>query len=359
MAKIALINDQHYGIKNDSPIFLDYFSKCHEWFFKILDDQNIKHAINLGDLFDRRKYLNFQTANRIRKDFFQPLVQRGIETHIITGNHDVYYKDTHEVNALREIVGNRYDNIKIYSVPCMLNIGGLDIQLIPWITPSNSEQSYQAIKTTKAEILMGHFEINGFEFFKGVVSDHGDDINTFSRFDMVISGHYHHKSTKGNINYLGAFGEYTWADYNDPRGFHIFDTETRELTFLQNPHKMFKMMLYDDVKHKDIVEKITSTNYTKYADCYVKIVCANRTNPYAFDLLLDKLYKANPADISVVEGSSSITDNNENETVDGAEDTQTILSTYIKGLTLPVDSDKMIMYMIEVYKEALSLESVE
>ena len=32
-----------------------------------------------------------------------------------------------------------------------------------------------------------------------------------------------------------------------PRGFHIlFDTETRELEFIQNPYEMFHKIYYDD-----------------------------------------------------------------------------------------------------------------
>jgi hypothetical protein len=94
------------------------------------------------------------------------------------------------------------------------------------------------------------------------------------------------------------------------------------------------------VKHTDIIEKINETDYSKYADSYVKVVCVNKTNPYAFDMLLDKLYKVNPLDISIVEDISAFVDNEEDKDVDESEDTPTIYK-YIDGLTLDVDNDKM------------------
>lgn len=364
MSKVALITDTHYGVRNDSPVFHDYFDRSMKFFFEEIDKRNIKTVIHLGDLFDRRKYLNYVTAKTCRETFLEPLESRGIETHIITGNHDVYWKNTNKVNSLDEIVTGRYKHIRTYSEPSMINILEEDdvtffpIQLMPWINSENTEECHSILKNSSAEILMGHFEINGFELFKGIMSDHGDDMSIFSRFDKVFSGHYHHKSSRGNINYLGAFMEHTWADYNDPRGFHVFDTKTRELEFQQNPYNIFKMMIYND-EEGDIMEHIDEINYDQYKDCYVKIVVVKRSNPYAFDMMLDKLYKVSPIDISIVEDMTYFTSTEDDVENVKDGDTVSILSNYIKGLTLPVKTDKMVDYMKELYTEAISLEHVD
>ena len=360
MAKIALITDTHWGVRNDSPIFLDYFKKCvDEFFLPIIDKQHIDTIIHLGDLVDRRKYININTAHRLRTDFLEPIHQRAINLHIIAGNHDEYYKDTYKVNALNELVGERYFNITTYSTPREIEVYGCEILLMPWITKDNEAESFDAIKNSTSSILMGHLELEGFEFYKGQVSDHGQSSSIFSRFDSVYSGHYHHRSNRNNITYLGAFSEHIWSDYNDSRGFSVLDTETLEVTFHRNPFSIFHMVSYDDVKNPDIIQKIQSTNYSKYKDCYVKIVCVNKTNPFAFDMLLDKLYKESPADISIVEDVNLFTDTNPDEIVDQAQDTPTILDSYISNLTLPVDSDKMKHYMRDLYVEAISLENID
>ena len=359
MAKIALITDTHAGIRNDNPAFHNYQKRCFDWFIDYLDINEIKYVIHLGDIFDRRKYVNFLTARRCREDFIEPLEDRCIETHILQGNHDSYYKDTHEVNALDELISGRYRFITPHSLPDIINIDGLDIQLMPWITNTNRDFSMDLINSPRAEVLMGHLELNGFTMHRGAISDHGMDRLTFDKFDKVFSGHYHHRSTVGNITYLGAFAEYTWSDYNDPRGFNIFDTDDRTLEFIQNPYKMFRLAKYDDISNPNIIEKIQGTDFSKYANTYVKLVVVNKSNPYAFDLLFDSIYKAGPLDIQIVEDPSVLLDNEEEMEVDEAQDTATILRKYIDGLTLPVDSVKMKEFMLDVYNEALQVETVD
>lgn len=352
--KIALITDTHWGVRNDSPIFLDYFQRSIHDFLMYVKNNKIVHVIHLGDLYDRRKYINFQTAYRCRQDFLQPLENLSVETHIIAGNHDEYYKNDHKINSLKELVAGRFNHIRVYDTPVQLKLGGLEIQLIPWITESNYDESMEAIRTTTAPVIMGHFEISGFRMFKDSISDHGMDRSAFDRFHRVYSGHFHHKSTSDNITYLGAFAEYSWSDYNDPRGFHVFDTETQELEFIPNNRHMFHMMTYDD-SDKDVIQKINEKDYSEYSNAYVKLVCVNKTNPYALDVLLDKLEKVNPINVTVLEDASSFTDNEEDAEIDQAEDTPTILTKYIDGLTLGVDSDRMKKQMRAIYDEALSI----
>ena len=355
MAKVAIITDTHLGIRNDSLFFLDYFKKSfEEFFFPYLKENNIRHILHLGDLVDRRKYINFLTAKHLRNDFLDKL--DGIETHIIMGNHDVYYKNTNQVNALHELVDGKYD-VNIYDTATEVNIAGADILLLPWICPENYEESVNAIKNSKSEICMGHLEINGCEMLRGHLCDHGLDHKLFAKFDIVCSGHFHHRSNRDNIRYLGAFCEHTWSDYNDPRGFTVFDTETRELEFIQNPYRMFHMIGYDDEKSSDIFKTINETDYSYLKDSYVKVVCKNKTNPFAFDQLIDKLYEASPADIVVLEDAANFELDDE-EIVDETQDTPTLLRNYISGLTLPVECDKVQRYVSQIYTEALAAQDI-
>jgi len=359
LAKVALITDTHLGIRNDLPAVIDNTIKSFDWFFENLKQDGIRHIVHLGDLYDRRKYINYVTAYQCRKHFLERCNEENIETHIICGNHDEFYKNTHEVNSLRELVGNRYSNIKIYSTPSTIEIDGLEFLLLPWITESNHDVSMKAIENSTAPIVLGHLELKGFEMDRGSFCEHGMDAKIFERFYAVYSGHFHHRSSKGNLFYLGAFSEFTWADFNDPRGFSTIDTKTREVRFLENPNKLFTMILYDDVKNPNILDTIAATDYNFCHNNFVRIVCMNRTNPYAFDMLMEKIYKTGPIDISVVEEMISLNSSaDDSDDPTGVEDTPRILDSYISNLTLPVDTDSMKSFMQKIYSEAIMSEYV-
>jgi hypothetical protein len=213
------------------------------------------------------------------------------------------------------------------------------------------------MKSSKSQICFGHFEIAGFEMDKGNVCEHGLDKKQLSKYDVVLSGHFHHKSTDGNITYVGTPYEMTWSDYNDPKGFHIFDTNTRELDFVKNPHTMFNKIVYDDGETD--FEFWNNYDFSPLKDTYVKIVVLNKQNPFLFDHVIDKTYKIGVADLSVVEDFTDLSVDLDQEIVDQAEDTMTILSKYIDNLQLDVESEKLKKIMRELYVEALNTEIAE
>jgi hypothetical protein len=225
----------------------------------------------------------------------------------------------------------------------------------PWICDENREQSLKAIQNTEAQILFGHLEVRGFEMHIGSFSREGVDANMFQKFDMAMSGHFHHKSDNGNIYYLGNPYQITWSDYKDPRGFHIFDTNTRELEFILNPLEMFHKIYYDD--DKMTLESIQDEDYSQYKDCYVKVVVVKKNNPFWFDTLIDKLYKEDVGDISIVENFDEDFLVGDENLIDEAEDTMTILSKYVNSLN--IDNKKELDTLMQsLYTESLSMETV-
>ena len=229
--------------------------------------------------------------------------------------------------------------------------------MVPWICDDNQVEIFNKVKESRSQICFGHFEIAGFEMDRGNVCHEGIDKSQLSKYDVVLSGHFHHKSDDGQIFYVGTPGEMTWSDYNDPRGFHIFDTSTRESSFIQNPYSMFYKVTYDDTKQD--FEYWRQHDYTQYKETYIKVVVINKQNPFMFDTVIDNLYKCGVSDLSIVEDFSEINFDQDQEIIDQAEDTMTILSKYIDGLSLNVESEKLKTLMRELYVEALNLEKIE
>ena len=353
--KVAIITDTHFGARNDNSVFSTYFNKFYdEVFFPYIDEHEIKTVLHLGDLIDRRKYINFLTLHNSKK-FIRNLHDRGITTHMILGNHDTYYKNTNDGNGVNEIFSDStFDLFYIYqNDPVELELGSTKILMVPWITADNSIACTKAIADTSAQILMGHLEIQGFEMMKGQPCHEGFDKKLFKKFDSVYSGHFHHPSKYDNIEYLGAPYEMNWTDFEGKRGFHILDTETRELTFIPNPFRMFHKITYSD---KDLtVEDIDNLDTSLLTSTYIKVIIKDKENPYIFDLFVDKLQSAGAADIKIVEDHMNMDDIDEDDLIDEAQDTHTILSQYIDGIETKLNKVKIKTAVHELYNEAINL----
>lgn len=353
--KLGLITDTHWGVRNDSPVMHDYMKRFLDGiFFPRLAADGVEHILHLGDLVDRRKFINFNTATRLRKDFLEPLINSGKQLHIIAGNHDTYYKNTNSLNSLRELLFG-YENIHIYDEkPDEIVFDDTKILMLPWICSDNKEVSLKAIKETTAPIVMGHLELNGFEMYRGHVNDHGDDPKLFDKFDIVCSGHYHTRSNNGNIYYLGTPCEYTWSDYNDPKGFHILDTETRQLQFIPNPDSLFVKHHYDDLNKE--MDDVLLFDDSHFRGKYVKVIIRNKTNPYWFDTVIDRMEKIGVADLQVVEDHFHLDLEEDSDIVNEAEDTMTILRKYINGLQFNTDKKRVENIIQNLYIEAQAIE---
>jgi DNA repair exonuclease SbcCD nuclease subunit len=355
--KLCILGDTHFGARGDSLDFHKYFQKFYdEVFFPYLIENDIKVVFQMGDLFDRRKFINFNSLYLSRKYFFEKCERLGIQLHTLIGNHDVAYKNTLEVNS-PSLLLNEYSNIEIYEEFDTVDFDGVSIDVVPWICDDNVDDIFNRMKESKAQICFGHFEIAGFEMDRGNVCESGIDKQSLSKYDVVLTGHFHHKSTDGNITYVGTPYEMTWADWNDPKGFHIFDTETREMNFVKNSFSMFHKITYDD--GKTTFEDWKEYDFSKLKECYVKVVVLNKQNPFLFDHVIDNLYKAGVSDLSIVEDFTDVNVDLDQDIINQAEDTITILSKYIDNLTLDVEPEKLKTLVRELYVEALNTEVAE
>tara|TARA_R100000808_G_scaffold24863_1_gene58869 strand:+ start:10209 stop:11285 length:1077 start_codon:yes stop_codon:yes gene_type:complete len=354
--KIALVTDTHWGARNDSLIFLEYFHRFYDnVFFPYLRENNISTVIHLGDIVDRRKYINYNILRALKDRFILQLKSMDVALHVIIGNHDVPFRNTNEVNSMRELFGGT-GYPEFYDETTELDFDGCKILLVPWINNNNYQDTMTKIKGTQAQVLFGHLEIDGFAMMPGIFHEGGLQKNLFKDFDVVASGHFHHRSSDNNIHYLGCPYEINWSDYNQQKGFHVFDTTTRELTFIQNPYKMFYKVWYDDeqTNYDDYLKD--ENRFDDYIDANIKVIVQNKNNPDWFDLFMDKLYKANPSQVSIVDDHKNLDKATEEDIIDEAEDTMTILQNYVEGMDVDVDKKKLTGLLSSLYTEAINMD---
>jgi hypothetical protein len=345
--KVAIITDQHFGCRKNSKLFHDYFLKFYKnVFFPTLEKEGITTVINMGDTFDSRKGIDFAALTWAKDNYFDRLREMGVTVHTIVGNHDIYYKNTNDVNAI-DLLLREYDNIPIYEETVPIEVGGLSILLVPWINSENREKSVAMINKSNSPVCMGHLELNGFRATPGHMMEHGMEWDIFKKFKKTFSGHYHCRSNQDNIYYLGNPYEMFWNDVNDEnRGFHLFDTETLEHTPINNPYRLHHVIYYNDHDYqlfdaRELENKI------------VKVVVRKKSDRVKFEKFIDKLYNSNVAELKVVE--NFILHDVEDFEAFESENTLSILNRYIEESQVDLDKSRIQKMIQDAYQEACEM----
>jgi UDP-2,3-diacylglucosamine pyrophosphatase LpxH len=342
--KVGLICDSHWGARKGSKIFHDYFETFYKnIFFPTLEKEKITTVFHLGDAFDSRKSIDYQSLEWTKRVVLDPLSKYNV--HMLVGNHDAYYKNTNTVNSPSLLLQN-YSNIKTYSDPEVIKIGNLNVLLIPWICADNEEKTLLLIKKSGCKVAMGHLELNGFQAYRGHIMDDGMDSIVFDDFTKVFSGHYHTRSNNGIVFYLGNPYEIFWNDVNDTRGFHIFDTETLEHTPVNNPYRIYYIIYYEDTNYQTFDTR-------EYENKIVKVIVRKKTNTKKFEKFIDKLYKSNISELKIVE-NIQIQENEDFEAYE-SEDTLSILNRYVEESEISIDKSIVQKMLHEIYREACEM----
>ncbi|MDA7701714.1 recombinase, partial [Gammaproteobacteria bacterium] len=277
----------------------------------------------------------------------------GITMDIICGNHDTFYKNTNELNSLKELLGHYMNEVTIIHKPKVMEYGSLKMGLIPWINEENSKEALDFLAKAKCDIIGGHFDIIGYEMLQGIKCEHGLDRSMFNRFEAVYSGHFHTKSTQDNITYLGSQMEFFWNDAHDKKYFHVLDTETRSLDAIHNPHTLFHRIRYDD----------TTTDYLHYdlSDIdgrFVKVQVINKSDQYTFDRFIDRLQNRKILELKIAENFNEFIGDNVEDTEVSVDDTSVLLDSYIDAVETDLDKDRIKKQMSDLMTEAQSFEIV-
>ena len=343
---IAIINDTHFGARNDSPVFLENAMRFwEEVFFPVLEERKVTKVLHLGDFLDRRKFVNFGTLSEVNRRFLGPMKSRGIHMDMILGNHDVYFKNTNSVNSPVELLSS-HPSVTIHQEPTILYVEGVPVGLVPWITKDNSEESLAFIRDAPVEVLFGHLEISGYEVLRGVEYHDGMDPKVLSRFLSVYSGHFHCRHAKGNVHYLGTQYQMTFGDLGERKGFHLYDPHEDHMEFIENPLRMFQEIVYDDVEND-----YSSMDVAPYRDSFVRISIRRKTMPILFDNLIDRLTEAPVHGISLAE--TVVPTEERPREVDATKDTLSLICEEIDSMEGVADPVRLRTLLAEIHADSV------
>lgn len=358
--KVALLTDTHLGLKQDNPVFLAHMDRFFSnVLFPTLKQRDIKHLVHLGDLVHNRRGTSYSTSQYLKDKLIHRLWNEDIDTHLIVGNHDITSSQTNAINALDGLLTTPTgkDEPWIYTTPKTIQIDGVDIAMVPWISQDIHGEVMEFIRTTPAKIMMGHFEIGGFQIVPGTPCIHGLDQSIFRRFDLVLSGHFHLRTNIGNIYYLGCPYEMAWTDYGFTKGFHLLDLQTREMEFIENPHTIFVKLNYND---EDLNMEAESKSWTceNIKSKSVKVVVSKRKDPKLFQNMIEKIMACDPLELQILDEHirmESVWEITNDQIAN--ESTQSLIRTVVMNSGLKnVDLERLDKLMQGLYEEGMILK---
>jgi DNA repair exonuclease SbcCD nuclease subunit len=349
MTKAAYLGDTHFGYSDGKLATHKYFERVYgEWMIPLLIERGIRTVFQFGDMFDKRKGVDSFSASEAKRYFFDPLQEAGIQIIALIGNHDAFFTNSIDVNS-PDLLLKDYSNVKLIQEPRVINLGTASIDIVPWICRDNADEITAYINKSNSDYLLGHFEIEGFAMYKGVEAQHGLSRDLFKKYKKVYSGHYHTRSDDGNIMYVGTPCEMNWNDYDDPRGIHIFDSETGETEFIPCPFTLHTKLIYNE-------DVVSIKKLPDIKDKYVKLIVEKRTDFKKYDKYVEALNELGAHDLKIIEDFSQFDDVEVSVDSVKANDTPTLLQNYVDETETDLDKDRLKRELLQLYVEAQEVE---
>lgn len=214
--KAVIFTDIHFGMKNNSRT---HNIDCEEFIIWMIDEaqkRGIKKCFFLGDWHHNRASINVSTLNYTHSNL-ERLNDNFDEVIMITGNHDLYYREKREIHSV-PMVAN-YNKIRMINDGAFIEDG---VAFIPWLV----DDEWKKLREIECKFMFGHFELPSF-YMNALVQmpDHGGlKLDDLSKPEKVFSGHFHKRQERGNVIYTGNAFPHNYADaWDDERGMMILD----------------------------------------------------------------------------------------------------------------------------------------
>ena len=343
--KVVVLGDLHIGVKNNSEVMFSHQQKFFENMIDYMTNNGIDTIIQLGDVFDNRRQINVRTIQMLHNELFDKLVERNIQMYSLVGNHDIYLRNSLETHS-SGILTKGYSNIHIIDTPQVIRFGDTDCSIVPWICESNYEECMSFFDKDQSEYCFGHFEIGSFPVVGNILFEGGLTADFFSKYKHVFSGHFHLRSEKRNITYVGTPYQLTWSDYGVNNGFVVFDTDNGDYTFVENENQYFHQIVFDG-SEDDILQNLDLSN------SFVKLIVTDKTDTAKYNQIVETILNASPNDFKIVD--QELVELQQMETPQSIEvsDTLDLIVQYIDNSDL-TDKESVKKFMVNLYREAVA-----
>lgn len=214
--KALFFTDIHYGRNGNSPQALVDNIEFIEWAIEEGKTRGCETMIFGGDWHDNRHSIHVSTMHA-SLDGLQRLNDAFERCYFIPGNHDLFYRDKRDVSSIE--FARHLPNIKLIRNPKTIG----NVSFLPWLVGDEMKR----LKTDKARYCFAHLEVPGFLMNAKVEmpdSSHAVHPDSFAEQDLVFTGHFHMRQTKGNIVYTGNVMPFNFSDnWDNDRGIMVLE----------------------------------------------------------------------------------------------------------------------------------------
>ncbi len=353
---IPFLADSHFGNKSFSKnIFQIQMNFYENQFFPYLLENNVKDVIHAGDLVHNRNTIDLWILQELKTRFFKWFEDNKINLHLLVGNHDLYYRSTLDYSFQKENL-KEFNYCKVYDKNTILNIDKYTIGMIPWIC---DEKTFEMIDNV--DFLVGHFEMIDFPMMKNIQSHSGLDHTIFKKFKYVFSGHYHTKSIKDNIYYLGTQYQLNWNDYNEEKGFYVLK-DNYKLEYIKNniSPKFVKIFYKNGTLYQTGLDTNKDININESLEIaksnYVRLYVISTDDQYELDKFYTSLCLVSKDDYKIeMVNLEDVIEDYDFTNIEENENTIDLIINYVKNMTFEesISKDTLINMSKTLYQEAI------
>ena len=335
--KILILSDIHH---QDKEYFIQYQLNKLDEIKTIIRQKQIDTIVVTGDVNHKHKISDNRVLEIFRNKHLE-LRKLVKNFYVITGNHDIYFKNTNKFNSLRSFFPETQytivDNQPLKIENCLL---------IPWICTENKDIVVKKVKemNKKDNYLFGHLELSNFDI--GFVKSEKDHLyrQDYEKYRKIFTGHFHTPQQQRNIEYVGSLHQ---LKKNDTKYRHIviIDTETHEIERIKNTDTIFENVFIEnnldeetitnkigDITNK-IVEITIDSSDTKYLNKVENIIINKQ--PHDFNIICNDINDEIDVDIQNIGNINDINqeylDSLEFETKDQEEEFKKLFSEYLNN----------------------------
>lgn len=241
--KILLFSDVHWSattsivrsVADQYTTRLQLLLESMNW----VNDQAVVHQCDFmicaGDFFDRT------TINDLELTALKDIKWNNLPCYFLVGNHESSVADLH-LNLLKALENEKH--IIVDTPEFSLNVDDCVINFLPYIVDPEKKpllDYFTCFDSNKRHIIISHNDLAGIQYGK-FLSTAGFSIDEITQTcDLYLNGHLHNseKLTDKILN-LGSLSAHNFTNdsFKYKYGAWVLDTETLQLSFLENPYSL-------------------------------------------------------------------------------------------------------------------------